>query len=426
MEYFVVNGPTKLNGTFHPKGNKNAALPIIAATLLTDRPVTLKNVPEIKDVHAMLEILGKLGVSVEKQKENEYKIDARTIGETVIDKELGCRVRASILFLGPLVARKGDVTLPKPGGDVIGKRKLDVHFHAVEQLGASYSFDKEFRATSTGLKGAFIYLEEASVTATENIIMAAVLAEGTTTVYNAACEPHVQDLCNFLVHLGANIEGIGTNKLIIHGVTSLKGGEWDIITDHIEVGSIVGLAAITGSQLTVENIIPDDYFIIRRFFNKLGIDFSFEGNRIVVPERQELVARPDLDGGIATISDGIWPQFPSDLLSIFIVLATQAKGTVLIFEKLFESRMFFVDRLIGLGAQIILCDPHRAVVTGPTKLYPGKITSPDIRAGMAMLIATLAADGESVIHNVNQIDRGYENIDGRLNQLGASIKRLGA
>ncbi|MCP4153920.1 MAG: UDP-N-acetylglucosamine 1-carboxyvinyltransferase [bacterium] len=424
MEYFKVNGPAKLKGTFLPKGNKNSALPIIAATLLTPEAIILKNLPEIEDVKIMIKILVSLGVEVERLKENEFKFQAKEIKNTRVEPELASLIRTSILCLGPMVARKGEVTLPKPGGDVIGKRRLDPHFTAVSHLGVKCTFDKDFKVTSNGLKGAFIYLEEASVTATENVIMAAVLAKGITTIYNAACEPHVQELCNFLNFLGAKITGIGTNKLFIDGVKELSGGEWEIRTDHIEVGSIIGLAAITNSEVTVKNIVPEDYHIIKTFYSKLGIDFSFKGNDILVPTGQELVVKPDLNGGIPTISNGIWPQFPSDLMSIFIVMATQAEGTVLVFEKLFESRMFFVDKLIGLGARIILCDPHRVVISGPSKIYPGKIASPDIRAGMAMLISSLVADGESTIDNIRQIDRGYERIDQRLNALGASIERV--
>ncbi len=424
MEYFRVTGPTTLKGTFSPRGNKNSALPILAAVLLTDQPVILRNLPEIEDVKVMMQIMEGLGVSVERLQANEYRFHAREITTGVIDPGLGAAVRASILFLGSMVARHGSVTLPRPGGDVIGKRRLDTHFTAVEQLGVSYSANDVFKAECKELKGGFVYLEEASVTATENVIMAAVLAKGQTTVYNAACEPHVQDLCQFLNQLGARITGAGTNRLCIEGVKSLKGGEWRIRPDHIEVGSIIGLAAISRSQVTIENVVPDDYYIIRKFFNKLGIAFDFKGNDIIVPADQELVVKPDMDGSIPTLSDGIWPQFPSDLLSILIVMATQAKGTVLIFEKLFESRMFFVDKLIGLGAKIILCDPHRVVVSGPSKLYPGKINSPDIRAGMAMLISALVTEGESVIHNIRQIDRGYERLDLRLNPMGASIERV--
>ncbi|MCP4217546.1 MAG: UDP-N-acetylglucosamine 1-carboxyvinyltransferase [bacterium] len=424
MEYFKVNGPTKLTGTFHPKGNKNSALPILASVLLSDQPITLKNLPEIEDVHVMLRILKDLGVAVKHIENNVYTFHAKKINTCAIDAKLGALIRSSILFLGPLLARKKEASLPVPGGDVIGQRRLDPHFFAMKKLGAEVDFENSFRVTCKKLTGTFIYLEEASVTATENLIMAAVTAEGTTTVYNAACEPHVQDLCLFLNHIGAKITGIGTNRLTIEGVGQLSGGEWSIRPDHIEVGSIVGLAAITGSNITVKDVVPDDYYIIRNMFNKLGIDFHFKGNDLIVPAEQELVIKADMNGSIPTIADGIWPQFPSDLVSIFIVMATQAAGTVLIFEKLFESRMFFVDRLIGMGAKIILCDPHRVVVSGPASLYAGNISSPDIRAGMAMLIAALAANGESKIQNIRQIDRGYETIDQRLNAMGASIQRM--
>jgi UDP-N-acetylglucosamine 1-carboxyvinyltransferase len=424
MQYFQVQGSTKLKGTFYPKGNKNAALPIIAATLLSSEPVILKNLPEIEDVKIMLQIIEKLGAEVTRLQKNEYKIHVKSILTTEIDQELGRLVRTSILFAGPLLAKKKEAQLPRPGGDVIGKRRLDTHFDIFCRLGAEYSFGKQLNIKAEALKGCFIYLDEASVTATENGIMAAVCATGKTTIYNAACEPHVQDLCRFLNCLGAKISGIGTNRLEIEGVCELSGGTWEVISDHIEVGSIIALAAMTRSELTIENIHPEDYYIVQKNFMKLGVRFDILEHSIFIPSEQELKVGHDLDGSIASIADGIWPGFPSDLTSIAVVLATQVEGTILLFEKLFESRMFFTDKLVGMGAKIILCDPHRVVVSGPSKLYSGSISSPDIRAGMAMLIAALVANGESKIHNIRQIDRGYEAIDERLNALGANIVRV--
>lgn len=424
MEYFIVEGPTKLKGDFYPKGNKNAALPIIAATLLTDKDVILKNLPEIEDVKIMLEILKSLGGTVEKIKKNEYKINCSNVNNFVIDDKLGQKIRTSLLFAGPLLSRFGKAKFPRPGGDVIGKRRLDTHFLGFQKLGATFKINKHFELNAKKLKGTFIYLDEASVTGTENIIMAATFAEGVTIIYNAACEPHVQDLCNFINKLGGKISGIGTNKLIIEGVASLNGGEWQIISDHIEVGSIIGLAAVTHSKLRIKNIIPQHYHIIKNSFNKIGVDFYFEENDIIVPENQDLTVHPDIDNSIPVISDSIWPGFPADLTSIAVTIATQAKGTIVIFEKLFESRLFFTDKLVNLGAKLVLCDPHRVVVSGPNSLYGGEVTSPDIRAGMAMLIATLVAKGQSKIFNIIQIDRGYEKIDERLNALGAKIKRI--
>ncbi len=424
MEYFKVKGNTKLSGVFEPKGNKNAALPLIAATLLTDKEVILNNLPDIEDVKIMLKIIEKLGAEVTKLNKNKVKIKANKIKEIKIDPELGSLIRTSILLAGPLLARCGEVILSKPGGDGIGRRRLDTHFLVFQLLGATVEFNNEIHLKTNKLQGKYLFLDEASVTATENAIMASVLAEGETTIYNAACEPHIQDLCNFLNSLGANIKGIETNKLVIEGVKSLKGGKWSVISDHIEVGSMIGLAAITHSELTITGTIPQHYINIKKYYNKLGVDFAINENSLFIPAEQKLIAESDFDGAHSTLSDSIWPGFPSDLTSIALVVATQIKGTTLIFEKMFESRLFFTDKLIGLGAKIILCDPHRAVVTGPSKLYSGKITSPDIRAGMAMLISALVAEGESSIYNIRQIDRGYERIDERLNALGADIQRV--
>ena len=405
MDYFRVTGPTRLSGTFSPKGNKNAALPIIAATLLTDEPIVLHNVPEIQDVLSLMAILEQLGARVTRKAANVYEIHAAEIACEEVPEALGRQIRASILLLGPMLARLGRVVLPAPGGDVIGRRRLDDHFQSMEKLGAELHFGRRIKARADKMKGAYIHLEEASVSATENTIMACVLHDGTSTIYNAACEPHVQDLCNFLVALGARIDGIGTNRLIIEGVPRLSGGSWEIVSDHIEVGSIISLAAMTGSELTIDGVRGEDYHAIHTVYDKLGVRFEVAGDKIHVPADQELAVR-------------------SDLMSIAIVMATQVRGTVLFFEKLFESRMFFTDKLISMGAKIILCDPHRIVISGPARFYPGEVTSPDIRAGMAILLATLAAEGVSTIHNIRQIDRGYEAIDKRLAALGARIERL--
>ncbi|MFN3411374.1 MAG: UDP-N-acetylglucosamine 1-carboxyvinyltransferase [Exilispira sp.] len=423
MEYFRVKGPTKLKGTFVPNGSKNAALPIIAACCLTDEPVHLTNVPEIEDVKVMIEICKTLGAKIVHPAKHEYIIEAKEIKNSTIDPELGSLIRTAMLFAPALLLRTGKARFPKPGGDSIGRRRIDTHFQALTSLGANIKINSFFEIEAKKLKGSYIYLDEASVTGTENAILGSVCAEGVSIIYNAACEPHVQDLCNFLNSIGAQIDGIGTNKLTITGVSSLKGGSWKIISDHIEVGSIIGLAAITNSEITIPDIYPEHYHIIKMFYNKLGVDFKFDHNCIIVPSNQELIAHADIGEGIPVITDMIWPGFPSDLTSITVVMATQVNGTVLIFEKLFDSRLFFTDKLVTCGARLVLCDPHRVVVSGPTKMNPVTVTSPDIRAGMALLIATLLAEGESKIFNIRQIDRGYERIDERLNKLGANIVR---
>lgn len=423
MEYFKVRGPTKISGTFVPNGSKNAALPIIAACCLTNEKVHLTNVPEIEDVKVMIEIAKSLGAKIEHPTYHEYIVDASQINNSKIDPKLGSLIRTAMLYAPALLLRTGKAIFPKPGGDSIGRRRIDTHFQALAGLGANIKINNYFEIEAKKLKGAYIYLDEASVTGTENAVLGAVCAEGTSVIYNAACEPHVQDLCNFLNSIGAQIDGIGTNKLTITGVKSLKGGSWKIISDHIEVGSIIGLAAITHSAITIPDIYPEHYHIIKMYYNKLGVDFKFHQNSIIVPSDQELVAHADIGEGIPVITDMIWPGFPSDLTSITVVMATQINGTVLIFEKLFDSRLFFTDKLVACGAKLVLCDPHRVVVSGPTKMNPVTVTSPDIRAGMALLIATLLADGESKIYNIRQIDRGYERIDERLNKLGANIIR---
>jgi UDP-N-acetylglucosamine 1-carboxyvinyltransferase len=424
MERFIVEGGHRLSGSIRPSGNKNAALPILAATILTDQPVTLRNLPDIRDVQIMLEILEGLGASVDRLEKNVARIQMKGNCSSLPDEALSKKIRASILFAGPLLGRCGEAIVAKPGGDAIGRRRVDTHLLALESLGAQIEVTPtSYRMSALELKGRPMFLDEASVTATENAVMAAVLAEGTTTIYNSAAEPHVQDLCLFLNGLGARIEGIATNQLVIEGVPSLGGGEFTIPSDHIEVGSYIGLAAVTRSELLIEEGVPEHLYAVRLMLEKLGVQLVIEGNNVRVPADQELRVRYDLGAAVPKIDDGPWPQFPADLLSIMLVIATQADGTVMIFEKMFESRLFFVDSLIGMGARIILCDPHRAIVVGGQRLQGAEITSPDIRAGMALLLAALNAKGTSVIHNIHQIDRGYERIDERLNALGAKITR---
>lgn len=424
MERFVVEGGRLLEGTIRPGGNKNAALPILAACLLTDEPVILRNLPDIQDVRVMLQIIEGLGAEVEKLERNVVKITAKGELSTNPDPELSKKIRASILLAGPLLARGGAVSVAKPGGDAIGRRRVDTHLLALEALGAQIEVSAyEYRMSARALKGRNMFLDEASVTATENAIMAAVLAEGDTLIYNAAAEPHVQDLCHFLNGLGAQIEGIATNSLRIKGVESLHGGDFYIPSDHIEIGSYIGLAAVTRSELVIEDAVPHHMYAVRMMLEKLGVDIITEGKNIRVPKNQELRVRYDIGAAVPKIDDGPWPLFPADLLSIMIIIATQSEGTVMIFEKMFESRLFFTDKLIGMGARIILCDPHRAIIVGGHRLHGAEISSPDIRAGMALLLAALCAKGESIIHNVHQIDRGYERIEERLNALGARITR---
>lgn len=424
MERFIVEGGHRLDGTIRPAGNKNAALPILAASLLTDEPVTLSNVPAIDDVRVLVGLVEKLGVSVERIDENVLRVHAKEVSGSVPDPEESRQIRGSILLAGPLLARTGNATVTRPGGDAIGRRRLDTHLLALEKLGAKVeTAATEYRLRVDRLRGARIFLDEASVTATENAVMAAVLASGSTLIYNAAAEPHVQDLCRFLNLLGARIGGIGTNSIAVEGVERLGGGEFRIPSDHIEVGSYIGLAAVTRSEIVIEDAVPDYLEGVLPVFAKLGVEVEVEGSAIRVPKDQDLKVQYELGSAIPKIDDGPWPLFPADLLSIMIVIATQAEGTVMIFEKMFESRLFFTDRLIEMGASIILCDPHRAIVVGRSRLHGARITSPDIRAGMALLIAALCAKGESVIHNVQQIDRGYERIEERLGRLGARITR---
>jgi UDP-N-acetylglucosamine 1-carboxyvinyltransferase len=425
-ESFVIEGGQPLSGRVRAAGNKNGALPVIAACLLTSEPVVLSNVPRIRDVDTMIALISALGAEVEWTGENEVRIHAADVSSHELDPDLARRIRASFLLAGPLLARLGRASVPPPGGDVIGRRRLDPHIHALAELGAEIDIGDRFELRTSGLRGKHIFLDEASVMATENTIMAAVLTPGETVIGNAACEPHIQDLCRFLVTLGARIEGIESNVLRIDGVDSLSGGEWRICPEHIEVGSFIGLAAVTGSDVTIDGIDAKDLAAILPIFERLGIHCEIEGTSLRVPPDQELVIQDDLGGQIPKIEDGPWPAFPADLTSIAVIVATQAKGTVLIFEKMFESRLFFVDKLVSMGARIILCDPHRAVVTGPTRLYGQQMSSPDIRAGMAMLLAALCAEGTSTIGNIGEIDRGYERIDERLRSLGARIERIEA
>jgi UDP-N-acetylglucosamine 1-carboxyvinyltransferase len=423
---FVIEGRRPLTGTIRVAGNKNGALPILAACLLADGPVTLSNVPRIRDVDTMLELLCDLGAAASWTGTNEVRVNASDATKSAPDIALCSKIRASFLLAGPLLARFGHATMPPPGGDVIGRRRLDPHMHAFNELGATIDVGATYEIHGESLRGANVFLDEASVMATENTVMAAVLTPGETVLGNAACEPHVQDLCRFLVHLGAQIEGIESNVLRIHGVEHLSGGEWAIGPDHIEVGSFIGMAAITGGDVTIEGSRARDLISIVPAFAKLGVRVEIREDSVHVPSRQQLIVQDDLGGMVPKIEDGPWPAFPSDLTSIAVTVATQAFGTVLMFEKMFENRLFFTDKLVSMGARIILCDPHRAVVTGPAQLVGQRMESPDIRAGMAMLLAGLAAEGQSTIGAAHQIDKGYERIDERLRALGAHIERVDA
>ncbi len=424
MNRYIIDGSYPIRGRVRASGNKNAALPCIAAALLTDETVVLRNIPDIEDVHVMLEVLESLGASVKKEKtKGSYRISASDITSSEIPLALAKKIRASILFAGPLLARTGKIQMSPPGGDVIGRRRLDTHFLALSALGAQVEVDGVFTLSANKLVGVEIFLDEASVTATENAIMAAVLAEGKTVIQNAASEPHVQDLCNMLNGMGAKIEGIGSNILRIAGVKRLVGTEFKIGSDYMEVGSFIGLAAVTRGELEIEDASPRHLKMTKLAFAKLGIHWERDGEDIRIAPGQSLKVIPDMGGMIPKIDDAPWPGFPPDLTSIITVVATQVEGTVLIHEKMFDARMFFVDKLIGMGARIVLCDPHRAVVSGPARLTGTELTSPDVRAGMAMVIAAICAEGTSVIHNVYQIERGYEDLVGRLNKLGAQISR---
>jgi len=422
---FIVEGGHRLCGSITPSGNKNAALPIVAAALLTDQPVTLENVPRIRDIEILVELVRSLGPDIDWQERNTLRIHAKDVRPAALDRALSAKIRGSILLAGPLLGRCGRVTLPPPGGDVIGRRRLDTHFLALQQLGATFELTDVFEITADSLRGADVFLDEPSVTATENALMAAVCASGITTLRNAASEPHVQDLARFLVALGARIEGIGTNSLTIHGGGSLGGATHRVGPDHIEVGSFIGLAAVTRSELRVQRAGVEHLRSTLMGFERLGITCRIENDDLIIPAEQSREVQSDLGGHVPTISDQPWPAFPADVMSIAIVTATQCHGMVLMHEKMFESRMFFVDKLIGMGARIVLCDPHRAIVAGPSPLRGATVESPDIRAGMAMLLAAMCAKGKSTINNVGQIERGYERIDERLNALGARIERVG-
>ncbi len=424
MHEYHIEGGIPIKGTVRASGNKNAALPCIAAALLTEEPVVLRNIPQIADTGVMFEILTSLGANVEQLEPNTWRIQAKKPISSEIPQTLSKKLRASILFAGPLIARTGKAVLPPPGGDVIGRRRLDTHFLALTELGARVEINGVFSFSANKLAGADIFLDEASVTATENAIMAAVLAEGDTIITNAASEPHIQDLCNMLISMGAIITGVGSNILRIVGVQQLNGCDFTIGPDYMEIGSFIGLAAATRGSISIEGINPRDMRPIKLAFGKLGITWNIEGTTLSVPHGLPMKVNCDLGGMIPKIDDAPWPGFPPDLTSIMIVIATQVEGTVLIHDKMFESRMFFVDKLISMGARITLCDPHRAVVSGPCTLHGDNLVSPDVRAGMAMIIAAMAAQGESVISNVYQVERGYERLTERLQMLGAHINKV--
>jgi UDP-N-acetylglucosamine 1-carboxyvinyltransferase len=423
MPTYLVEGGYPIRGTIRPAGNKNAALPAIAAALLTDEPVVLQNVPDIGDVRSMLALLRNVGAEADWAGPNEVHIRAENLVTPAVDQRLAERIRASILLAGPMLARAGRIELPPPGGDVIGRRRLDTHLLALTRLGASIETGPPFHMKADTLRGSDIFLDEPSVTATENAVMAAVLARGRTRLRNAAAEPHVQDLCAMLISMGARISGIGTNVLDIEGVDRLGGTRFHIGSDHIEVGSFIALAAVTRGELTIEDAAPEHLDSTLMAFDRLGVECEVRGRDVFVPADQPLRVRTDAGGHIPKIDDGPWPAFPADLTSIALVTATQCQGTILIFEKMFESRMFFADKIISMGARIVLCDPHRAVVVGPSRLRGGTVETPDIRAGMALLIAALCAQGRSRIFNIGQVERGYERIDQRLRDLGAHIER---
>jgi UDP-N-acetylglucosamine 1-carboxyvinyltransferase len=434
MTTFKVKGGFKLKGDIHPQGAKNEALQVLCAVLLTSEEVVMENIPDIRDVNILINLLKDLNVRVEKKSSSSYIFQSNNVDVNYLSsedyKEKSSSIRGSIMMIGPLLARFGKGFIPRPGGDKIGRRRLDTHFNGFEKLGAKFNYDSKeefYRVTAEELKGTYMLLEEASVTGTANIIMTAVLAKGKTTIYNAACEPYLQQLCKMLNNMGADISGIGSNLITVNGVTSLTGCTHRILPDMIEIGSFIGLAAITKSEITIKNVSFENLGIIPSVFQKLGIQLERKGDDIYIPSQENYAVKSFIDGSILTISDAPWPGFTPDLLSIILVVASQAKGSVLIHQKMFESRLFFVDKLIDMGAQIILCDPHRATVIGlnhSSKFKATTMVSPDIRAGVSLLIAALAADGESTIHNVEQIDRGYQNIDQRLNALGAQIERI--
>ena len=431
---FVIKGGKPLKGEIIPQGAKNEALQILSAVLLTSEKITISNIPDIKDVNKLIELLGDMGVTVERLDADTYTFEAANINLDFFHsdefKSKGGSLRGSIMIVGPLLARFGKASIPKPGGDKIGRRRLDTHFLGFEKLGARFDYNPEdgfFKVDASDLKGTYILLDEASVTGTANIVMAAVLAKGITTIYNAACEPYLQQLCKMLNRMGAKITGIGSNLLTIEGVTELHGTEHRMLPDMIEIGSFIGLAAMTGSEITIKNVQYKELGIIPDTFKRLGIKLELRGDDIFIPAQEHYEIESFIDGSIMTIADAPWPGFTPDLISIVLVVATQAKGSVLIHQKMFESRLFFVDKLLDMGAQIVLCDPHRATVMGldkQVKLRGISMTSPDIRAGVSLLIAALSAQGESTIYNIEQIERGYQHIDQRLKALGADITRI--
>jgi UDP-N-acetylglucosamine 1-carboxyvinyltransferase len=426
MEKFVIQGGVPLSGEITAAGNKNSALPILAACLLTEEELIVANVPRIRDTEAQIALLANLGVTVDWVDQNTVKLCARGVTDTTLDEDLSAAIRASFLMAGPLLARFGEVHMPPPGGDFIGRRRLDAHLDAFRDLGARVGGQRwiELSAPPNGLEATEIFMDEPSVMGTENVLMAAALTPGETVISNAACEPHVQDLARLLVKMGAPISGIGSNVMIVTGQDKLGGAEHTVTPDHIEIASFMALAAATGGELRIHDVEPLDLLMIRRQFRRLGLQSVIEGRDMIVPPEQNLRVQADAGGAIPKIEDGPWPAFPADLTSIALALATQAEGEILIFEKMFENRLFFVDKLVAMGARITLCDPHRAIVSGPARLHGERVDSPDIRAGMAMLIAALAAEGTSHIGNIRQIDRGYEQIDTRLKALGAHIERV--
>jgi UDP-N-acetylglucosamine 1-carboxyvinyltransferase len=434
MASFIIEGGHRLKGEITPQGAKNEALQVLCAVLLTNEPVRIKNIPNIVDVNNQIQLLRDMGVEVKQNDTHDYTFTAAQLNDQYLCSEdyiQRCRqLRGSVMMLGPLLARQGKAIVAKPGGDQIGRRRLDTHFHGIQKLGGRFTYDEElhlYNVETDGLKGSYMLLDEASVTGTANIIMTAVLAEGTTTIYNAACEPYIQQLCSMLCQMGARIAGIGSNLLTIEGVSSLHGTEHTILPDMIEVGSFIGMAAMVGDGVRIRNVAPEHLGIIPNTFRRLGIRIEKDGNDLFIPKQEHYEIESFIDGSFMTLSDAPWPGFTPDLLSVLLVVSTQAKGSVLIHQKMFESRLFFVDKLIDMGAQIILCDPHRAVVVGhdhERQLHAGRMTSPDIRAGIALLIAAMSAQGTSRIDNIGQIDRGYENIEGRLCALGAKIKRV--
>jgi UDP-N-acetylglucosamine 1-carboxyvinyltransferase len=423
MEKFIIEGGIPLSGEVTPSGNKNAALPLLAACLLTEEPVTLHNVPQIRDVQDMRRMLESLGVEIADLGNRTWQVTAKHVRPADLDPDLSRRIRASILLAGPMTARAGGVKLPPPGGDVIGRRRVDTHIWALRHMGAEVSYDRSFEFKADFLTGADILLDEASVTGTENAVMAASLARGTVILRNAASEPHVQELCHLLAAMGAKIDGIGSNTLHIEGVERLHGAEFTIGSDYLEVVSFIGATVMTRGSVRIRNAGPQYLDMIRIVFNRLGVDWVVDGPDILVPAEQRLEVEPDLGNAIPEIKTNIWPAFPTDLMSIAIAVATQARGSVLFHDWMYPSRMFFTDKLVSMGAQIVLCDPHRCIITGPSKLYGEKVESPDIRAGMTLVLAALAARGTSIIRNVGQIDRGYEDVDGKLRSLGAKIER---